>query len=567
MVPFIWMSWYYKMGGTTQGPIERDVLTNMLRTGALMPQIEVSEDTATWTIAALVPGLMAEVHEAPAAAQNPATSPPPVATTPPALKPPLGPGTAVPAPPNPMQPAPPSSPSTAVAGPPHPTQPAAAANPVAPNLATAVTPAAAPLPAPHAPSAGSPAPPIATPPQIATPTSAATPPQPAPPATASSSSEALDERDTPATQQGPSGPVAHLTLNPAARQRSGSRSRAKKGGSALKLAGFGLVGLAVLLVGGYFTATKVFGLDLRPSGIDRSVSKFMVEEPLLVLRVDLDSILGSDTFRKTFPASGGSSKQILSYLKDADEVVAASNRLDPENPSFVAIVKLKRDYRKEFVAKLMRDSATDEVGNFQMHVDPTGLGGAALAISLPEPRCLLLGTPYALKQVLERNDYPRLYPRESELIAATLASDKSISGGMFLGFLADMIDEANEKFDSQLTDLDKDTKEMMESMIGDLEKRLDDTQYILENTKHLLVEIELTDRLSITARGECGSNRKAKQVARKLIALMNATPLPGQGNPPVVNGSTIEATDTWDMREFVNGLPQGFAQGNPRSPF
>ena len=735
------MSWYYKMGGVTQGPIEREALIDLLRAGTLMPQVEVSEDEQNWLIAPQVPGLMDEVHgkptgstvapqgpgsaqaqaSAPAPAQSTAMPGPPAAAAPapapvqhavssdlpgpppvaaesdqPAAPTPTPSGAApTPVSPQPTAPVPPtgsaSSPATDIPGPNNPApapassaepgmppgpgansfgngttisgplgpmvppsqNTSAPASPDAPDqapaggdnqpaegaevsaassqpspLAQGLSPSsaiaalkAAPLsfgePGPaEEPSDEQGGPEVAGPPTptpgapslfIAAPTGAppdvagADPeleakadtggngPEPAKEEQAPNLSFAIaapaggptpvvesakpiseeepeaepkagaTKQDGPAPEVKPSGPVGQIVFDPAARAKSKSK---REGGGIAKLAICGVLGLAALLAAGFFTATKVFGIDLRPASINRDVSKFMVEDLDVVAHVDLEEILESEAFKQASSTSSLTSNPAFSYIKDAEDVIVVSNDLSGGTPSFLAIVTLKRDYRAEFIANFFREGTTETVGTYQMHTDPNALGGVAAC--LPGPRTLLIGSPYTVKSVLERDRHPRLYPRESELIAATKKDNKGVRVGLFFDYFEGIVTDLQDKMDDQMKQLSGDQRRAMKEMMGgDLGKMADDLVYAVKNIRYMTIDLQFTDKISVNTVAECGSKGKAKKITRILKGFMTDSPmaagLASQLNNaiPVANGSTIQASSSFDVDELPGGLTAG----------
>jgi len=379
--------------------------------------------------------------------------------------------------------------------------------------------------------------------------------------------------------------VGQLVLDPAARQQA--KREAKKRGRAAhftKLAVYGVVGLAVLGVAGFFIATKVFGLDLRPARIDTSVSKFMVEKPIMVARIDIDSIIESEAFDKALPGGQSQGMAGMSYLKDAEDMIFVTNDLSTGSYNFLVIINLKRDYRKEFVANILRDSSTEYVGDFQMHVDANGMGGdKPYAISLPEPRTILIGSPYLIKTVLERDNHPKLYPKESDMIAST-KSGSSISMTISTDEAKKQLVEAKSKFKKQIKEAkekspemsDEQKKFMKESWDG-LEQGIDDAIYIADNIDFVQIEVNVTDVIDASLSAECGSGRKADKVVAKLTGLMTGSFLPfdlgDEGAEqlgrftPLAKGSKVEITASFDprgsdiSREFIQSLAQGGTPG------
>ena len=456
------MSWYYRTGGSTQGPIERDGLTHLLRTGVLTPQVEVSENQETWAIAALVPGLMAEVHGAPAPTppQNSPTppqnspTPPQSSPTPPQNSPTppqdsLTPPQNSPTPPTPVQPGTSiAGPTTAIPGPPAavpdppttvPDPPAAVPDPPINSVTDNTEPAPPEEPKTSSASTEEPTPPldnagsasvVQTPsaPAIATPLSIAAPtgtppdtPAPEPVETPSASDSQLRrESEAPGTDPPagappaespaspvPTGPVGHIVLNPDARKKTKSGPKPTSG---LKLAFCGVLSLLAVTAIGLFAAYKLFGFDPRPATTDRSVSKFMLENPELIMHANIAEIVESDVYEKARRLPELQSNPALSYLHDIEEITLVTDSFELADPRLLAIIKLKRDYRPEFLANMFRNGTTETIGSYSMHSDPQGLGGMAIGACLPEPRTVLVGNPYVVKMVLTRDKHPKLIP-------------------------------------------------------------------------------------------------------------------------------------------------------------
>ena len=494
------MGWYYRMAGTTQGPIERDGLVELLRRGTLTPQVEVSEDEGEWAMAPMVPGLMEEVFSKPSGGSAAPASSPPAPTPKPQ--------------PTPASPQPPS-------------------------------------PARAAMSSDLPGPESFSPSQRVIPATEAeqeTRELPEPGETEAPASSA--GRDEPELEiKAPSGPVGHIVFDPEARRRKASK---RQGTGFFKTAACGLFGLAVMVAIGLFAANKVFGIDLRPAVVDESVSRFMIEKPEIVARLDIDTILKSKAMRRI----GLDSNPKLPYINDAEDVILASDSLDLTSPRFLAIIKLKRDYRSEFIANLFRSGTTSAIGAFQMHSDPGGIGGLPIAACLPEPRTLLVGSPHVLATVLERNGHPKLSPRESELVARITGGDKSASVGMFFESVESMVSKAKAEIDSQLGRLDKDDRKMITDAASGAMKSIGDLDYAVKNIKHLTIEVEVGERIEARTQAECINPWKANKVVRIIKDFMASAPSGAAGlrsftsTMPVVSGSTIEGTASFDTREF-----------------
>ncbi|MGI9242734.1 MAG: hypothetical protein ACR2RV_18195, partial [Verrucomicrobiales bacterium] len=323
--------------------------------------------------------------------------------------------------------------------------------------------------------------------------------------------------------------------------------------------------LAAIIAVGLFGAYKGFGIDLRPALIDDSVSKFMIENPEIVAHLDLESILQSQVLRRT----GIDSNPKLPYLQDAKNVIVVSDSLDLTAPRFLAIIDLKRDYRAEFIANLFRKGSTNSVGQYQMHTDPGGVAGIPLAACLPSPRTLLVGSPYVLRSVLERNDYPKLSPRESELVAAVTGRDKSASIGMFFDSVEGMISKARTQLDQQLDQLDKEHRKILDDNGTGPLKMIGEVDYAVKNIKHLTIEVDMANpngRIEAHTEAECINPWKAKKVVRILKDLMGSAPSAGtqldslQSSLPVAYGSTIESTASFDPREFGDAFTAGLAK-------
>lgn len=508
------MGWYYRMAGTTQGPIERDGLVELLRRGTLTPQVEVREDEGEWAMAPMVPGLMDEVFgKPPGDSAAPASSPP--------------------------RPTPKPNPTPTPASTPEPASARAAMSSDLPGPES-VSPSQGVIPATDA--------------------EQEIPDLPEPGETGAAASST--GRDEPQVEmQAPSRRVGHIVLDPDARRRTASK---RQGTGFFKTAACGLLGLAVMGAIGLFAANKVFGIDLRPSVVDESVSRFMIEKPEVVARLDIDTILKSKAMRRI----GLESNPKLPYINDAEDVILASDSLDLTSPRFLAIIKLKRDYRAEFVANLFRNGTTSAIGAFQMHSDPGGIGGLPIAACLPEPRTLLVGSPHVLAAVLERNGHPKLSPRESELVAMITGGDKSACVGMFFESVESMVSKAKAEVDSQLGQLDKEDRKMITDAAAGAMKSIEDLDYAVKNIKHLTIEVEVGERIEARTQVECINPWKAKKVVRIIKDLMASLPSGTAqlrsftSTLPVASGSTIEGTASFDTREFGDVFTAGLtAQG------
>ena len=371
-------------------------------------------------------------------------------------------------------------------------------------------------------------------------------------------------------------------LDPAARQRR--KAEAKKRGRVAhytKLALYGALGLLVLGVGGFFTATKLFGLDLRPARVDTTVSKYMVESPIAVARIDLNTIFESEAYQNALPAGASNLTSELAYLKDAEDMIFVSNDLSPESYNFLMIVNLKRDYRTEFVANMLKDASTEYVGDHRMHIDADGLGSKPYAVSLPEPRTMLVGSPFLIKSVLQRDSHPKLYPRESEMIAS-LNKGKTISMAISTDQAKDQLREAKSEFKKEKKEqsdgMAADQKEFMTDIWDGLEEALDDAIYIVERVDFVQIEVNITDTIDASLSAECGSTKKADKVAQKLTGLMSGSFLPSDFQSPesteylgrftpLAKGSRVEITASFDprgdnfSRAFIQNLAQGGSPG------
>lgn len=371
--------------------------------------------------------------------------------------------------------------------------------------------------------------------------------------------ESADETSIPAGE--PSGPVAHIRLDPASRTKKKPKNDSP---GPAKLALCGGLGLLVLLIAGYFVSTTVFGLDLRPASRDTSVSKYMLEDPEVVARIDVEQLLNSRAFRHSPFNEQWRSHPAFSYAADVKDALLVMDGLQLEAPEFLMIVNLKRDYRSEFIANLIEDAETETIGAIEMHIDPDSLGEVATAACLPEPRTLLVGSPRKIREVIERDDYPKLYPRESELIAATAGGGKVATLGMFFDSLESMVSKAKADLDKQMKELGSEQRKMMKEMMGDVDSKMSDVQYSLKNIRYLKVDLELSDQLKITSHAECGSSRKAQKIAKIFDGLMAEAAnsgVPGMdgisSTPLTARGSAIEGSTTIDLSEISDALTAG----------
>ena len=512
------MGWYYRIAGTTQGPIDRDHLVALFQKGTLTPQVEVSEGGSHWSMAPQVPGLMADVLA------NAVEAPAP---------PKADPGSRFAAAPN-ANTAPASS---------------------RPGMSTK-------LPGPGAAAPTQSVAPPAALPVVEDSTGEGSAPEAGAVSGVSPDAAPAAESESEPEVERPSGPVGHIVLDPNSRRHLASR---QSGTGFIKTAACGLLGLAAMVAIGLFAANKVFGIDVRPAMIDRSVSKFMIENPEIVAHLDVETIIKSKALRR----AGLDSHPKLPYISDAEDVIFVSDSLDPTAPRFLAIIHLKRDYRTEFIANLFRNGSTSTVGEFQMHTDSRGLGGLAMAACLPEPRTLLVGSPYILRSVLERNDYPKLSPRESELVAAITGGGNSASIGMFFDSVEGMISTAKADIDDQLGQLGEKNPNMADQLASGPLKMIGDVDYAVRNIKFMTIEVDMSDgdgRIEARTRAECINPWKAKKVVTILKDLMASAPsAAAQLNSftstlPVATGSTIEGTASFDPREFGDAFSAGLAK-------
>ena len=387
---------------------------------------------------------------------------------------------------------------------------------------------------------------------------------PAPSPEPASVEPSVSETKAQPEEDRPSGPVGHITLDPSARLKKVSKSDRNPG--PLKLAIYGLVGIAVLGSAGLFAANKFFGFDPRPAKVDSSVSKFMIESPEVVAHLDVKRIMESNAYKRSPLRQQLGDNPIASYIQDISKVTVALDEVKLSNPKFIAIVDLEREYREEFVANFFRDAQVEKIGGAVMHTDPRSLSKVPTAVCLVEPKQLLLGSPTAIRDVLKRGAHPKLYPRESELIATTAGSGKAASLGMFFDSLESAFSKQKSEADKQLKKLDKDGKEMMKSMMGDVGKTMDDVEYTLKNVRTLVIDLEVGDSIEMVTRAECGTKHRAKKISKIVMGMMDKAPAElvaaMEKNPesrPVVNGSVVESRSKMNPNE----IPEAFAAQMP----
>ena len=297
-------------------------------------------------------------------------------------------------------------------------------------------------------------------------------------------------------------------------------------------------------------------MDFRPARVDTSVSKFMIESPELVASIDPETILKAKAYRKLLLSQPQlADHPFMAYVKDVEHMTVALDKVfRPKN--YVAIIDLKRDYRTEFIANLCNEGTSETIGDFQMHsmVSPDG---ESISVALPQPRTLIIGNSFTVTNLLERNAHPKLYPRESELIASTLGND-GINAKMHFDSLKIAAAHLREEAKKGLEEFDEEKHGAAAGMMEMIDQTSKDVTYAANNIKHITVEVEFDHDLKFSVIAECGSAGKATKIASIYSSLSNNFPASGPmhiaESKPFTEGSTVVTNVTIDLDEITTAI-------------